>query len=87
MTGVNDIVLIHMEDQPLSFARIEAVEPDSFPGHGVQVWGLQDRVAVVADIAIAQVVGHHQDDVGPIARLGVNRRSKDALRDDCDASP
>jgi hypothetical protein len=32
MTGVNDIVLIHMEDQPLTFARIESIEPDVKPG-------------------------------------------------------
>ncbi len=28
MTAVNDIVLIYLEENPLSFARIEAIEPD-----------------------------------------------------------
>lgn len=28
MTGVNDIVLIYMEESPLAFARIESIEPD-----------------------------------------------------------
>jgi hypothetical protein len=28
MTRENDIVLIYYEDQPVSFARIEAIEPD-----------------------------------------------------------
>jgi hypothetical protein len=31
-TGVTDLVLIHFEDKPLSFARIEAIEPDHKPG-------------------------------------------------------
>ena len=28
MATVNDIVLIYLQDKPLSFARIEAIEPD-----------------------------------------------------------
>jgi hypothetical protein len=28
MTEINDIVLIHFEGKPLSFARVEAIEPD-----------------------------------------------------------
>ena len=31
MAHVNDIVLIYFEDQPLSFARIEEILPDSKP--------------------------------------------------------
>ena len=31
MAAENDIVLIYFEDQPLSFARIEAILPDSKP--------------------------------------------------------
>ncbi len=31
MTQENDIVLIHFEDQPLSFARIEKILPNSKP--------------------------------------------------------
>jgi hypothetical protein len=31
-TGEKDLVLIHYEDKPLSFARIEAIEPDHKPG-------------------------------------------------------
>jgi hypothetical protein len=32
MTSINDLVLIHMEDSPLAFARVEAIEPDIKPG-------------------------------------------------------
>ncbi len=32
MTDINDIVLIYLEDNPLAFARIEAIEPDSKRG-------------------------------------------------------
>lgn len=31
-TGEKDLVLIHYEDKPISFARIEAIEPDHKPG-------------------------------------------------------
>jgi len=31
MTAENDLVLIHYEEQPLSFARIEAIEADVKP--------------------------------------------------------
>jgi hypothetical protein len=31
MTTENDIVLIHLEDQPLCFARIEGILPDTKP--------------------------------------------------------
>jgi hypothetical protein len=31
MAQENDVVLIYFEDQPLSFARIEAIEPDAKP--------------------------------------------------------
>lgn len=29
MTTVNDVVLIHLEDDPVSFARVESILPDS----------------------------------------------------------
>lgn len=32
MTSVNDIVLIYFEDNPLAFARIEAIRPDAKSG-------------------------------------------------------
>ena len=32
MAGINDIVLIYMEDSPLTFARVEDIEADSKPG-------------------------------------------------------
>ncbi len=31
-TAEKDLVLIHFEDKPLSFARIESIEPDHKPG-------------------------------------------------------
>jgi len=48
MTGEKDIVLIHYEDKPLSFARIEAIEPDHKPGwYHVQLLLLQVPVQAV----------------------------------------
>jgi len=32
MATINDIVLVHFEDNPLVFARIEDISPDSKPG-------------------------------------------------------
>jgi hypothetical protein len=32
MTTEQDLVLIYLEDQPLAFARVEAIEPDVKPG-------------------------------------------------------
>jgi hypothetical protein len=32
MAGEKDVVLIHYEDKPLSFARIEEIRPDVKPG-------------------------------------------------------
>ena len=31
MTGEGDIVLIHMDDKPMTFARVEAIGPDVKP--------------------------------------------------------
>jgi len=48
MTGERDIVLIHFEDKPLSFARIEGIEPDHKPGwYHVRLLLLQVPVQVV----------------------------------------
>lgn len=32
MTTMGDLVLIHFEDKPMSFARVEDIEPDNKPG-------------------------------------------------------
>lgn len=48
MTAENDIVLIHFEDQPLSFARIERILPDSKPDwYHVKLLMLQVPLQVV----------------------------------------
>lgn len=48
MTGEKDIVLIHFEGKPLSFARIEGIEPDHKPGwYHVRLLLLQVPVQVV----------------------------------------
>ena len=48
MTAENDIVLIHYEDKPLAFARIEAILPDHKPGwYHVRMLLLQIPVQVV----------------------------------------
>ena len=48
MTTENDIVLIHYEDQPLSFARIESILPDNKPDwHHVKLLMLQIPLQVV----------------------------------------
>ena len=48
MTAENDIVLIYIEDQPLSFARIEGILPDAKPDwYHVQLLLLQVPLQVV----------------------------------------
>ena len=48
MATENDIVLIHFEDQPLSFARIEEILPDSKPDwYHVKLLMLQIPLQVV----------------------------------------
>jgi hypothetical protein len=32
MTDVNDVVLLHIDEKPAAFARIERIEPDQKPG-------------------------------------------------------
>lgn len=47
-TAEKDLVLIHYEDKPLAFARVEAIEPDHKPGwHHVSLLMLQVPVQVV----------------------------------------
>ena len=48
MTAENDIVIIYLEDQPLSFARIEGILPDAKPNwYHVRMLLLQIPVQVV----------------------------------------
>lgn len=48
MTGINDIVLIHFEEKPLSFARIEDIATDHKPGwYHVSLLMLQVPLQVV----------------------------------------
>lgn len=48
MAAVNDIVLIHFEDKPLTFARIEDISPDHKPGwYHVKLLMLQVPLQVV----------------------------------------
>ena len=48
MATENDIVLIHFEDQPLSFARIESILPDDKPDwYHVKLLMLQVPLQVV----------------------------------------
>ena len=48
MTAINDIVLIHFEDNPLVFARVEGIFPDVKPGwYGVKLLLLQVPLQVV----------------------------------------
>ncbi len=48
MTAENDIVLIHFEDQPLGFARIEEILPDNKPDwYHVKLLMLQVPLQVV----------------------------------------
>lgn len=48
MAGIHDIVLIHFEDTPLVFARIEAIQPDHKPDwYHVKLLLLQVPVQVV----------------------------------------
>jgi hypothetical protein len=48
MAAENDIVLIHFEDQPLSFARVESILPDNKPDwYHVKLLMLQVPLQVV----------------------------------------
>ena len=48
MTAENDIVLIHFEDKPLAFGRIESILPDHKPGwYHVRILLLQVPLQVV----------------------------------------
>lgn len=48
MTAENDIVLIHFEDRPLTFARVESILPDSKPDwYHVKLLMLQVPLQVV----------------------------------------
>ena len=48
MTGEKDLVLIHFEDQPLSYARIESIDADHKPGwYHVKLLMLQIPLQVV----------------------------------------
>jgi len=48
MTAINDIVLIHFEDNPLVFARVEGIFADVKPGwYGVKLLLLQVPLQVV----------------------------------------
>lgn len=48
MTAENDLVLIYFEDKPLSFARIEKIEPDHKPDwYHVRLLLLQVPVQIV----------------------------------------
>lgn len=48
MTTENDIVLIHFEDRPLTFARVESILPDSKPDwYHVKLLMLQVPLQVV----------------------------------------
>lgn len=48
MADINDIVLIHVQDQPQAFARIEAIEPDVKRGwYHVSLLVLQIPLTVV----------------------------------------
>ena len=44
---------------------VEVLEPHALPGERVEVWRLDLGIAVRPQIAVALVVGHDDDDVGP----------------------
>ena len=50
-------------------AGVKAGKSHSFGLHLVEVGSLEVRVTIVASIAPALVIGHDEDDVGPICRL------------------
>jgi hypothetical protein len=49
MTTMGDLVLIHFEDKPMSFARVEDIQPDNKPGwFHIKLLMLQVPVQVVS---------------------------------------
>ena len=58
MTTVNDIVLIYMENSPLVFARVEAIEPDIKPDwYHIKLLMLQVPLQVVTWILRDTYIG------------------------------
>ena len=56
-------------------ARMEIRQDRSRMCHGVQMWGLNDLVAVEPCIAIAEIVAHEQDNIGPrLSGRGISGR-------------
>ncbi len=45
-------------------------EAHAFGGHAVQVGRLDEALAVGAEVAVAQIVGQDEDDVGRVLRRG-----------------
>ena len=42
-------------------------QPHTLVSQSVELWGLEHRIAVAADVTVALVISHHIDDVGPAA--------------------
>jgi hypothetical protein len=53
-------------------AGVDLGEAGTFGGHAVDVWRLDFLLAVAAEVAVAEIVGEDEDDVGRAA-LGENR--------------
>src|SRR5205814_579163 len=68
---------------------IEAGEAYPASGQLIEDWRPDVLAAVTAEVAVAQVVGEQEDDVGPAGRLGVVKRhgpGEQAREEDCDGS-
>ena len=49
---------------------IETLKAQASLGHGIQVWGLDYFITIETHIAPAQVIAHHQHDIGSVCRQG-----------------
>jgi len=50
-------------------------------GHGIQVGRLNNPATIEADIAPTEIIGHHQDYIGPVLGIGGVARNEACKRD------
>ena len=45
-------------------AAVKAIEPQRGSSHLIKVWGLNERMSIVAHVAPTLVVSHNEDEIG-----------------------
>lgn len=70
-TGVGDAILelVHAGHEGCAgrgagWAHVEVIKADTLIVQAIDMWGLQERVPMPAEIAVALVIGENEDNVG-----------------------